>query len=271
MNIMTVKKSRSKEPNKRTPAEHERGVEMLKNFGLSENEALVYVYLLERGTEVGGSKIAIGAHIHRQYAYISIHKLISLGLVEAVAHGRQHKYKAVAPSQIEKLAKRRAVQAEDIVRELNAFSTVGHEQDFEVHQGYAQLQEFEIGFVNSLKTRSTQYVIGGASDHFCYAMEDRYDEFASIAKRKELITYYLGPEEEFLTLKKAQEAYPNFIYRTAKNFPKGVLNTVIREDSVALYSFAKPPLVYVIKSKTVAENYKNFFMMLWNMAQVEKQ
>lgn len=244
----------------------QRSFEMLKSFGLSKNEALIYMYLLERGTEAGGSKIALGTNIHRQYVYIGLEKLIEFGLVEAVKHGKQKKYKAVAQSQIEKIARKRIVEAEELVRELNTFSLIGHEQDFEVHQGRVQLQNFEIDFANSLTPNSIQYCIGGATDHFYHAMEDRYDEFVEIVKHKKLITNYLGPEEELNAMKKAQAAHPGFIYRTLKNFPKGVLNTVIRENSVAIYSFAEPSLVYVIKSEIVAKNYKQFFMMLWNIA-----
>ncbi|MEK7179417.1 MAG: helix-turn-helix domain-containing protein [Patescibacteria group bacterium] len=245
---------------------HQRSLDMLTEFGLSRNEALIYTYLLERGTEAGGSKIAIGTRIHRQYVYIGIKRLGELSLIEVIKHGKQNKYKAVGQNQIEKIANRKVVEAGEIVRELNTFSLVGHEQNFEVYQGSRQLQNFEIAFANALPINATQYVIGGATDHFYHAMEDRYDEFIEIVKNKKLITNYIGPEEELNAMKKANEAHPGFIYRTIKDYPKGLLNTVIRGDSVVVYSFAKPPLVYVIKSETVVQNYKQFFMMLWNMA-----
>ena len=248
------------------PIRHSRGIDLLTEFGLSKNEAIIYTYLLERGTEAGGSKIAIGTGIHRQYVYTCIKRLIELGLVEAAKHGKHSKYKAVGQNQIEKIARKRVVAAEEIVRELDTFSLVGHDQDFEVYQGEQQLQEFEIAFATALPHGATQYVIGGATDHFYHAMEDCYDEFVEIVKNKKLTTNYIGPEEELSAMQRAKEAHPGFIYRTIKDYPKGLLNTVIREDSVAIYSFAKPSLVYVIKSKTVAENYKQFFMMLWNMA-----
>ena len=44
----------------------------LESFGLSENEARVYLYLLERGAEVGGSKVAFGSDLHRQYVYTAL-------------------------------------------------------------------------------------------------------------------------------------------------------------------------------------------------------
>jgi hypothetical protein len=55
---MTLK-NKSLPVNEENPVE--RAQKMLHSFGLSENESKVYVYLLERGGEIGGSKIAIGA------------------------------------------------------------------------------------------------------------------------------------------------------------------------------------------------------------------
>ena len=49
--------------------------------------------------------------------------------------------------------------------------------------------------------------------------------------------------------------------------PSGVTHIVIRDEIVSFFSFPNPPLVYVIKSPVVAQNYKAFFMMLWGMAE----
>lgn len=238
---------------------------MLKSFGLSTNEALIYTYLLGRGMEVGGSKIALGTGIHRQYVYVGIEKLLELDLVEAVHYGKQKKYRAVGQNQIERIARKKVAEAEELVRELGTFSLVGHEQDFEIYQGKHQMQNFEIEFAKRLGLGEVQWVIGGATDYFYKAMEDAYGEFVDIIKTKNLTTYYIGPKEELSAMKHAQEAHPGFMYRTINEFPKGLMNVVIRRDLVATYTFAEPPLVYVIKSKIVAENYKRYFDMLWNL------
>ena len=91
-------------------------------------------------------------------------------------------------------------------------------------------------------------------------MEDRYDEFIEIVKNKKLITNYIGPEEELNAMKKRTRHIQALYTEQSKDYPKGLLNTVIRGDSVVVYSFAKPSaLVYVIKSETVVQNYKQFF------------
>lgn len=258
---MTVKKQ-----GERIRFGHERGVAMLKDFGLTEKEALIYTYLLERGTEVGGSKIAVGTGLHRQYVYISMGKLMELGLTEAVAYGKQRRYKAVAPSQVEKIAKRRAFEAEDIVRELNTFSTIGHEQDFEIYAGDKQVKEYEANLISSLKEGEIQYVISGASKNFLAYFGDDYEYLSTQAKQKKLTTYYVGGDHEKESLAVAQKINPYFQYRFLEGMPGGVTSTVVRRNSVVLYSLAKPAFIYVIHSQMISEEYKAYFDMLWNMA-----
>ena len=66
---MTVKKQTSLSSKKLLPEKHERSITMLRDFGLTENEARIYTYLLERGTEAGGSKISVGTKMHRHNVY----------------------------------------------------------------------------------------------------------------------------------------------------------------------------------------------------------
>ncbi len=260
---MTVENQADINSKKKALLKHPRGVSMLKEFGLTENEALVYTYLLERGIEVGGSKIAIGTGIHRQYVYLSMEKLIEVGLVEAVAHGKQKKYKAVAPNQIEKIAKRKIVQAEDIVRELNTFSAVGNEQDFEILQGDRAIQRYEMTYAERAGAGDEEYIIGGNSKGFERTMGDLLDEYIGMKDQKQMKVFYIGGGGEETDRYKEQKS---FKVRFLPGLPQKVTHMCIRQDEVVFFSFLNPPLLYALKSKAVVEDYKNFFMMLWNMA-----
>lgn len=262
---MTVRNDPAEKPKKKSLTRHPRGVSMLKDFGLTENEALVYTYLLERGVEIGGSKIAIGAGLHRQYVYLSMEKLIESGLVETVDHGKQKKYKAVAPNQIEKIAKRKIVEAEDIVRELNTFSAVGNEQDFEILQGDRAIQRYEMEYAERADVGGEEYIIGGSSKGFEITMGDLLDEYIDIKNKKQMRVLYIGGTggEETERYKDQKYFEPRFL----RGLPQKITHMCIRQEEVLFFSFLNPPLLYVLKSKTVMEDYKNFFMMLWNMAE----
>jgi sugar-specific transcriptional regulator TrmB len=245
----------------------ERAEKMLGSFGLSDNESKVYVYLLEKGQAMGGSKIALATSIHRQYVYLALPKLIGLGLVEEVPHGKLSKYRALPPKEIEKIAKKKVLEAEDIVRELEKFSKVGHEQDFEVYVGAQAIQRYEVDWVKNVKEHEDQYIIGGNTKGFMDVMDEELNDYLLSESRRKITTYYLGhTSEKHLwdtgTILSQNDLRAKFI----DQLPTGVSHFVVRKGQVAFYTFLKPYLLYVIKSDIVAENYKDFFMMLWEMS-----
>lgn len=243
---------------------HARAVGLLRDFGLSENEAAIYTYLLERGKSVGGSSIAAGAGIHRQYVYVGLKCLVELALVEVIPRGKQSRYQAVAPSQIGRIARRRLLEAEETVRELNTFSAIGHEQDFEVLQGRDAIVHAELDYAEQAQEGATEYVIGGDPTGFAAVMGDVLDEYTAIKDEKGMQVLYLGGKAEELT---RYEEQTSFKPRLLPQLPAGQTHMAIRSDSVVFFSFLKPPLAYVIKSPVVAADYKNFFMMLWEMGE----
>ncbi len=240
--------------------------EKLSQFGLTETDSSIYLFLLERGVPFGGSKIAAGLSIHRQYVYNSLQKLIHLQLVELVGKEPRPKYQALSPQQLTHLARQRLQDAQSTARELDKLSAVGADQDFDIYRGAQQIFDFEEEFVHSLPEGQTQYIIGGGAQNFINFYGDRYEQISGVAKAKGLKTKYVGCPDEEPWLKRAEAAVGNFETRTLPHMPQTTAQTVIRLNSVTFYSFGTPPLVYIIKSKAVYEDYKKFFEMLWGMA-----
>ena len=240
--------------------------EKLVSFGLSESEALIYLTLLQFGKELGGTKLALLADLHRQYVYLALPKLINSNLVEEVGDGKHKKYKARPPSELEKIGRRKALEAGDLARELNLISNIGNEQEFEVLQGKKAIQEYEMQHALRAHDESEEYILGGASELFSSLMGDEMEEYLDSKTKKNIGVKYIGTKDEEESYKKYIGVYENQEYRFMEKLPKGKTHMVIRLDTVSFYSFLNPPLVYVVKSKEVAQNYKAFFMMLWEMA-----
>lgn len=258
---MTVKNKKKKEVIQKSL------IERLVYFGFSSSESEIYVYLLERGIEIGGSKIAIGTKLHRQYVYVALPKLINQGLVEEVSHGKQSKYKARPPQEIEKIGRRRALDASTLAHDLNLISSIGNDQDFEVIQGARAIQQYEMNYIEQADSSWEEYIIGGASEGFSLVMGDYINEYLNEKKRKSLKVKYIGSMNEIEMYQKYIGIHGNQEYRFMNKLPKGIAHMVIRKETVSFYSFLTPPLVYVVKSPIVADNYKQFFMMLWEMSE----
>ncbi len=240
----------------------------LAGLGLTENDARVYIFLLERGVAFGGSKIAARLGMHRQYVHNSLQKLLEMELVEEIRGGTRKQYKALPPQQLSRMARKQLDAAEHTVRELDQISTVGAEQDFEAYRGRKQVIEFEERLVDGLKDDEVQYIIGGGSETFVNFFGEQYEEISRRAHKKRLKTLYVGNpgEAQWLAGRVAGVFGDSFQVRLLDTLPKTIVQTVIRFDTVTFYAFGNPPLVYFLKSKTVAEDYKKFFMMLWEMA-----
>ncbi len=238
----------------------------LQDFGLSPTEAIIYIYLLERGTEAGGSSIATGTKLHRQYVYLALPHLIELGLIEEMPKGKQNRYRAQPPATLELWGRKKAVEATELARALDVISNIGNEQAFEVLQGVHSIRQYEFAILDQSKPGDTEYIIGGATINFCELMGESFEEYLETSKRAGLIVKYLGGSSEVDFFRKHFGSYTNQEYRFMNKMPEGVTHTVIRKESVCFYSFLKPPLVYVIKSPVVADHYRRFFMMLWDMA-----
>lgn len=254
-------------PEKSVLTEYERAATMLQDFGLSESETAVYIALLEAGRELGGSDIAKKATIPRQYVYTALPSLRERGLVIEIPHGKQSRYKAVSQGEIEKIAKRKLVEAEKLVQELSAFSKIGYEQDFEMYVGAEAIQKHERDWVHSVTEKEFQYIIGGNTQGFADMMGKALNDYLVTQTQKYITTYYLGSTAEKDLYVKHISNRLDLKMRFLTGFPQGASHMVIRKDKVLFYSFLKPALLYVIKSPVVSKNYEQFFLMLWDMAE----
>lgn len=241
-------------------------LKQLTSFGFTENEATLYIYLLQKGKESGGSKIALGTGLHRQYVYIALEKLLKLNLVEAITYGKQKKYKARPPNELEKISKKRMLETSDLVQELNKISTIGHEQDFEVLQGAETIRQYELSHAYDCDFEEEEFIIGGHSEGFTLLMGGYLDEYLHEKNKKRAKVLYIGNDNERELYRQYIGILPNQQYRFMQDLPQGVAHMVIRNDDVLFFSFLNPTLLYIIKSPVVADNYKQFFMMLWRLA-----
>ncbi|MDP2630041.1 MAG: hypothetical protein Q8P56_01400, partial [Candidatus Uhrbacteria bacterium] len=121
----------------------------------------------------------------------------------------------------------------------------------------------EMDYAERAKHGEEEFIIGSNTQGFENVMGEYLDEYTEIKDRKEMKIYYIGGGGQETARYKTQKS---FIPRVLPGLSQKVANMAIRGDEVLFYSFLTPPVLYVLKAKAVAEDYKNFFMLLWNMA-----
>ncbi len=241
-------------------------IEKLATLGFSRAESLIYVYLLEKGSETGVSKIAVGAKMHRQQVYMTLPSLLESGIIEEIKGVNIAKYKARSPQHLEKVARRKVMVAEDLAQELQKISKLGNEQEFEAVIGEKAYRLYEVERARNMKEGEIQYIIGSSSDEYLEAMGAVYEkEYVPILAKKNVQTFYLAPESQ-RNRKNIISSRQHFEVRTLSKMKEGYITTMIQGDNLVFYSNVRPLSIYVIKSPKVAETYRDFFMMLWEMA-----
>src|SRR3989344_4183249 len=94
--------------------------EKLKHLGLSENEAKIYMAMLELGPSVV-VEIARKAQINRPTTYVQIESLKKKGLVSTQAKGKKQLFIAESPDKLELLIEGELKAVENKKNELNNF------------------------------------------------------------------------------------------------------------------------------------------------------
>jgi sugar-specific transcriptional regulator TrmB len=245
---------------------HANLVNKLRHLGLSVAESLIYLYLLERGDDALVSKIAFGTRMHRQQVYLTIPKLLAQGLIDEIREGKRSRYRARPPRTLERVAERKVIVAEEVAKDLEKISKLSHEQDFEVIVGVAACRAYEIKRAQEMGLEEKQYIIGTERDEYLDMMGEVYASvYAPILEKKKVETFYLAPQsqEKRSTLIDKRQI---FHLRTLNNLNLGPIITLIQGHTLIFYVNVHPSSIYVIKSQRVAAGYKDFFMMLWEMA-----
>lgn len=235
-------------------------------LGLTDKESLVYLYLLERGADVGGTKIAIGTKLHRQHVYSALAMLGEKQLVQKIPHGKQFRYRASAPDAVEKMTRRHHVRAGLLAEELKRISPLGHDQNFEVLVGETAIRQHQMDFVRGAEDGETQHIIGGSAPAFIELIGEDYTEMLRVQKSKNFTTHYIGHKREGEALQPYEASHINFQAKLLTEMPEGLPQFTVRRNTLEFYAISgSPQILYIIRSKQVAESYRAFFMMLWNM------
>ncbi len=241
-------------------------IDKLIGLGFTKAESAIYLCLIERGTEAGVSKIAIGTSMHRQQVYLTLPKLLEMGVVDELVVKGVKKYRARPPKSIEKVMERKVSVAGAVVSDLEKISKLAHDQDFEVIVGVEACRAYEVRRAQGMEIGEKQYVIGTEDDDYLEMMGSAYASlYVPILAKKKVETLYLAPkiQENRAAIMDSRHM---FHVRVIEKLTLGPIATVIQGDTVGFYVNVHPSTIYVIKSKKVAKGHTDFFMMLWELA-----
>lgn len=241
----------------------------LKNIGLSDNEAKVYLAMLELGPSPV-MEIAAKAGVNRPTAYVQIESLKKRGLASTQKKGLKTLFVAEDPEQLkviidqeEALLAQRKGELETLLPELGIL--FGHSAEkpqvrfFEGNEGVKRARK---EFLNC-KEKVVRGISAMDDVHKMIPDKERARGSEERIKRK-IFSKFIYTSSKGPSLKENDAAR----YRESKCIPSGKLKInfdfTVFDDTVILESLHDKIFGVVVRHKDIAQSFKNLFDFIWD-------
>ena len=237
----------------------------LEQLGLSDKEARVYLALLPR-QDTGTSNLIRATGLHGQFVYQALDRLEELGLAKHVVQSGRKKFSAGSPDRILALVDEKKLAAQTVVRQLREQFAGKHEQSFEVFQGDTAFVAHEFAILESLSDgESIDMLASGGGNQYIDLMGSDMNEYERRRIEKKVSLRFLSTDGNHNYLKIMAQTRPFFEYRVLPQVASGV-DTDIYEDKINFLLYGDPVVAFTFTNRRVAEGYKRFFEVLWNLS-----
>jgi HTH-type transcriptional regulator, sugar sensing transcriptional regulator len=239
-------------------------ISVLEKIGLAGNEVKIYISLLELGSALAG-EITKKSGVNRTNVYDALDRLLEKGLVSYVIKNNRKHFEATEPERIikyleekENNIKREKRLVNSIIPELAVKRKFSEEpQDATIFEGK-----------NGIKSIAED-VLRTKEELFAFGAEGRFvEQFTHYAKQWHLRRKLLKIPvkiiyNEKLRNKKAKAKFPILEMKFNSKMHDTPATTWIYGDKVAIVVWSTKPVATLIRSKEVANSYKQFFDILW--------
>lgn len=234
----------------------------LREVGLTENEAKVYLTLLRIGTSPVSS-IAEHSGLYRPYVYDTLKRLMEKGLVSHAKREGKLYYSAAKPAELKNLLERKVEVLEGVLPSLHALSSsLKQEADVHLFQGKRVVRVVIKDTLKTLEEQGGENLVFGVDERkFMEADEVCMKQFFAIMKRKRL--------KERVLVQEGDRYLPAPRTTRYRFLPREYFNpqsTHIYGNKVVVLLFTEPMHGIMIESKELAESYRKQFNLAWKYA-----
>jgi len=245
--------------------------EILLKTGLSLNESRVYEALLYLG-ESNTNKISVKSKVHRRNVYDSLNKLIEKGLASETFIKGERFFKAINPERLKEMLKEKEEALDNFLPEMkNLYKSVEPEAEAYFFRGVE-------GFKNYLQLimeqKQTVHFIGAKAFWLDPRLQHYLRHFDKQRKASGIKFKHLFDHE----VKEQKPEILKLVGKPYKFLPKKYSSATavdIFGDYVVTFVGASPgklheePLMFILKSKMLADGYRRFFQFMWDFCPEE--
>ena len=235
----------------------------LQAFGLSENEAAVYLASLTLGPS-SALEIARNSSIKRATVYLVIESLQEKGLMHIEYAGLKRKFVAASPEQFEEKITALKKQYYGILPELLSLHKLkGSSGLIKYYEGLDGLKSLYETTLREIRSSDPYYIIT-KQDNW-YALDASwFDDFVERRARRNLDTRILFQES-----KRAQQniALQTALNQKVKILPKNsnyTSDVIVCPQRYIVHSFTYPITAVSIENEDIVNTQLEIFLNLWN-------
>ena len=238
---------------------------ILEDVGLTNAEIKVYLALLELGsTKAGGVIKKTG--LQNSVVHLTLQKLVEDGFANYIRKGHTKYYSASDPNTILEFIEKKKERFKELLPALLAKQKQQEKPSAEVYEGFKGFKTMLQEFIKDGVKGDEYLVFAFYTKHpeENQKIYNYYEEFEEERLKRGLKVKLIAPKDitAVLSHRKADTVYVDY--------PIPV-NTSIFRDAVIFTPWENGETVFMIQSKQLAEEYRNFFYEIWNREKGNKK
>lgn len=249
-------------------------IEVLKQLGLEEKQAGVYLALLELG-ESPMTAIAKKANLKRPTVYLVMDELIILGLCGEIIKGKRKFYYATHPRRLVEITHFKSKQAEKLLPELVARQSKAEKPKVRMLEGIAGIHiAYEEAFA-SLNNKEEGLWIGNTG-----LLQEKFPEVLRLYNKtlgklrhpriREIIHGGEASKKWIRDMVKYKISKNHYMKYALDKYSFGQTDQLIIGNRVMTFVLGKEIFVLITESKDVADTQRGIFEMAWTNAEKVK-
>lgn len=240
---------------------------VLDGMGFSKNEILVYKALLKIGPTTAGP-IARESGVHRSKVYDSLTRLINRGVVAYHKQGARAYFQAQDPKILLEIHDEERDKLQQEIQEMSKIKHDTSKEEVTVLEGYNGIGNFYKDIVTTLPEGETVKIFGARAGQD--SSPKTWTAFFSNINKQRIrrhINYQIIYDKELKNKQIVKEHATSELTQTRFLDIKTISDVSIHGDSIAVVLWKKTPKAFIIKSKDVADSFRQYFEVLWKSAE----
>ena len=236
--------------------------DILKEIGLTEYEAEIYLTLLRHG-QISAYELAEKTGLYRQATYDALNRLIEKGYVNSVKEGKIRLFRAIDPQVILEFLNEKTENYKQILPELTQINESSKQPLIvETYKGKNVVRIALRDIINALKKNGGEVL--------CTAVDESvpFSQYQTICDQYERDMLHYGIKERVLikegTRGLFQKGTSKYKKIQEKFFNQNPMQ--IYGDNVQIIVWGNPDYLITIRNEGVAESYRKQFELLWQIS-----